>query len=232
MRGPGRSIRSVSADENIYYRHAGRLPFSAQLSLSVRRKMFELFMAELKPDAQTTVLDLGVSEEVNRFDSNYFERLYPYKNKLVCAGVEDASAIETVFPGTKFVRIQAHQPLPFSNQQFDIVFSNAVIEHAGSRADQQFFANECLRVAKHFFITTPNRWFPIEMHTGVPLLHFLPHRTYSAIFKKIGFEHWAQEENLNLLDRASLRAFFPPEKKMTVSSVRCLGVRSNLIAWG
>ena len=34
---------------------------------------------------------------------------------------------------------------------------------------------ECSRVAKRMvFLTTPNRWFPIEVHTALPLIHWLP----------------------------------------------------------
>jgi hypothetical protein len=33
-------------------------------------------------------------------------------------------------------------------------------------------------VARRGFFTTPNRWFPIELHTKIPLLHYLPWRLF------------------------------------------------------
>jgi SAM-dependent methyltransferase len=62
--------------------------------------------------------------------------------------------------------------LPFSNGAFDVVLSNAVIEHVGGRREQEQFVAEHLRVARHWVITTPNRWFPLEPHTGVFLRHW------------------------------------------------------------
>ena len=54
------------------------------------------------------------------------------------------------------------------------MFSNAVIEHVGGRAEQRRFVDESLRVAPRAFVTTPNRWFPVEVHTRLPLVHWLP----------------------------------------------------------
>ena len=44
---------------------------------------------------------------------------------------------------------------------FDVVFSNAVIEHVGGEEEQLRFVAEALRVGRRAFITTPNRLFPV-----------------------------------------------------------------------
>ena len=41
-----------------------------------------------------------------------------------------------------------------------------MIEHVGGEEEQRRFVAEVLRVGRRAFITTPNRWFPIEVHTG------------------------------------------------------------------
>ena len=64
--------------------------------------------------------------------------------------------------------------LPFPDGAFDVVHSNAVIEHVGGRERQEAFVREALRVGRRVFLTTPNRWFPIEVHTRLPLVHWLP----------------------------------------------------------
>ncbi|MGO1973166.1 MAG: methyltransferase domain-containing protein [Propionibacteriaceae bacterium] len=64
--------------------------------------------------------------------------------------------------------------LPFGTRSCDFILANAVIEHVGDAEDQERFVAEQTRVAKHWVITTPNRWFPVESHTSTILLHWLP----------------------------------------------------------
>ena len=45
--------------------------------------------------------------------------------------------------------------LEFDNNEFDIVFSNSVIEHVGDFQDQKLFSKEILRVGKKIWIQTP-----------------------------------------------------------------------------
>ncbi len=54
------------------------------------------------------------------------------------------------------------------------MWSNAVLEHVGTRDDQLLFLREVRRVGRRVFLTTPNRHFPVEVHTRTPLLHWLP----------------------------------------------------------
>jgi SAM-dependent methyltransferase len=222
--------RSPVASE--YYAITGRLPLASRLSFRARRRMFRLFMDEMSPTEEMTVLDLGVTCDVHSRESNYFEQLYPYPHRIVCAGTEAAHHLEAAYPGTSFVQVTPGDPLPFADRQFDIVFSNAVVEHAGSRASQHAFIREALRVGRRFFLTTPNRWFPVEVHTGLPLLHFLHPSIYRGLLRTLGHEYYAREENLNLLDRRSLLALFPAGASVRVSRVRTVGVTSNLVAHG
>lgn len=71
--------------------------------------------------------------------------------------------------------------LPFGDQSFDIVFSNSVIEHVGSRAAQMQMAKEVRRVGRRYFVQTPNRWFPMEPHCHWPVVHYFP-RPVRAVF--------------------------------------------------
>lgn len=61
--------------------------------------------------------------------------------------------------------------LPFDSKSFDLVFSNAVVEHVGGIEDQFKFVSEHVRVGKHWIFTTPNRFFPIESHSYKFFLH-------------------------------------------------------------
>jgi 2-polyprenyl-3-methyl-5-hydroxy-6-metoxy-1,4-benzoquinol methylase len=61
--------------------------------------------------------------------------------------------------------------LPFDDGEFDLVYSNAVIEHVGQRDEQLQFVNEHGRVGVNWIFTTPNRLFPIESHTLTVVRH-------------------------------------------------------------
>lgn len=62
----------------------------------------------------------------------------------------------------------------FPDQRFDIAYSNSVIEHLSSIENQRAMAREVRRVAKCFWVQTPNFWFPIEPHYHVPGWQWMP----------------------------------------------------------
>lgn len=85
--------------------------------------------------------------------------------------------------------------------------SSAVLEPVGSRAARRNFLRERLRVARRAaFLTTPNRWFPVEFHSVLPLVHWLPAPTFRAILRRLGHHELAEERNLNLVGRRDLAA--------------------------
>jgi hypothetical protein len=167
--------------------------------------MYHAFV-DLGIAADDTILDIGVTSDRSYDHSNYLEAWYPRKDRITAIGVDrDAAFLVTRYPGMRFVTGDGRQ-LPFAEQTFDYVHSSAVLEHVGSAAQQTRFIAEAWRVArKGVFLTTPNRWFPVEFHTVLPLLHWLPPPLFRHILRSIGRDFFASEENLNLLSSAVLR---------------------------
>jgi hypothetical protein len=124
----------------VYYQHAGKLPFVTRISQRARLDVYQAFMDACHPGPDTTVLDVGVSLEVSSPESNTLEQHYPYRHRLVCAGIGDGAAVQAAYPGVTFVRIEPHQPLPFRDGEFAIAYCNAVVEHAGG--DDRMIAGE------------------------------------------------------------------------------------------
>lgn len=218
--------------DRIYYEHAGRVGFIRRLSLEARTRTFRLFMDALAPGPMTTVLDVGVSLDVESLEANVLEQCYPHREKLVCAGIGDGSAVRRAYPGIGFVEIVPHARLPFADGQFDVAYSNAVVEHTGSRADQRAFVHELCRVARRVFVVVPNRLFPVEHHTGIPLIHYLPLAAFRGLLRRTKLAHWSEEKNLNPILPGELRRMFPPGRNVEVRPAG-LGVgafRSNLVA--
>jgi len=98
------------------------------------------------------------------------------------------------------------EAMPFPDGAFDVVHSNAVIEHVGGRERQEAFVREAVRVGRRVFVTTPNRWFPIEVHTRLPLVHWLPEGPAGRAYDLAG-KSWARENRL--LGPSDLRVLFP-----------------------
>jgi hypothetical protein len=62
----------------------------------------------------------------------------------------------------------------FSYDEYDVVFSNSVIEHLGSQADMRKFADRIRQSGKPYYIQTPSKWFPMEPHSRLLFFQFLP----------------------------------------------------------
>jgi len=116
--------------------------------------------------------------------------------------------------------------LPFRDQSVDIVFSNAVIEHLEPEM-QRKMAEEIMRVGRSWFVTTPNFWYPIELHNLLPFLHFLPLRARLFVQRKL--RTWPEDEPINLLSARELGILFPGS---TVRKVRVTFYPETLIVYG
>lgn len=131
--------------------------------------------------------------------------------------------------------------LPFADHSFDVVFSNSVIEHVGTPSDQQQFASEIVRVGVRYWVQTPNRWFPVELHLLTPLVHYLPRRWQARIFRRFTvwermakprpdqrefyIEHYLRD--VHLLDANKVQRLFPDA---ILIRERFLGFTKSLIA--
>ena len=196
-----------------------------------RARRMALFAKTVGLRADMRVLDVGGTIEI--------WRLAPVMPRVVLLN-------QAFWPhqtgGAEGVVLGDGTSLPFADQSFDLVFSNSVIEHVGSRDTQASFAAEIARVGKQFWLQTPSRYFPVEQHMWTPLVHWLPRRWQAAILKR--FSVWslvtnyeaAQREyyvnhyldSIRLLSASDLHSLFPGAR---VVRERFLGWTKSLIVW-
>jgi len=124
-----------------------------------------------------------------------------------------------------------------TDNQFDIVFSNSVIEHVGSWRDMVKMANEVKRLAPRYLVQTPSFWFPIEPHARTPFLHWLPEPiAYRIVMaRKCGF--WPKHDTVSgavnavqsakLIDMRQMQTLFDDAE---VVREKFFGVTKSLIA--
>ena len=116
----------------------------------------------------------------------------------------------------------------------DLVVSNATIEHVGNALNQKKMLENVIKLTKKIFvITTPNKFYPIELHTKIPLIHWLPKSIYRKILKFLGLCFYANEENLNLLSVNELKKMLDIYKiKYEIRFIKLFFFKSNIIIIG
>ncbi len=148
---------------------------ASRVSMRSRERKLQLFLELLRPGPETSVLDVGVTDAPFGGGStdNFFEALYPWPDRVTAVGRTSLERFTAAFPAVTAVQADGRH-LPFADGAFELGFSNAVVEHVGGREEQRRFVHELCRVTERVFVTTPNRWFPLEVHSLVPFAHWLP----------------------------------------------------------
>jgi hypothetical protein len=205
----------------------------------------DLFVALMQPRAGATVLDLGGD------DGAFANRLRARVDVRVTVADIGLDALERARSrGFETAELKETEGLPFPDRAFDFVFCNSVIEHVTApKADcitrrykesewvsmalehQSAFARELTRIAGGgYFVQTPHRMFPIEAHTWLPGLGWLPHQMTVSIVritdrvwvKRCGYVDW------NLLTEPQMRRLFPGAM---IHVERAFGFPKSLVAY-
>jgi SAM-dependent methyltransferase len=195
-----------------------------------RNEINNIFFSTFKIDQYCTLLDVGTTSSLDPHQ-NLIIKKFPNKKKITCFSNQDLKLLKRKYPKIKIKFGDAKQ-LPFKKNSFDIVTCTATIEHVGNDKNQIKVIKECLRVAKkNIFLTTPNRWFPIEFHTRLPLVHFFPRRIFQLILNFIGDDFLSKDENLNLLGLTKLKKYFDylSIKKYAIKKIYLGGICSNFV---
>ncbi len=200
------------------------MSFSLRLSVYNRDRKWRLFLETVRPEPGLRVLDVGFTGREFTSVDNYIERHYPWPEHIVALGVHDSTEFSRRYPRVRVVRYDG-QIFPFDDQSFDVVWSNAVIEHVGDFDRQVLFVKEMARVGKRIFFSTPNRAFPIELHTRLPFVHWLPKTACDRWLRRLG-KGFAAGDYMHLLTRRALHRLM---RAAGVSHYRI--VANRLLGW-
>jgi len=198
---------SVNQIDGQYYAVATPGSIPEKIAAMARDKIYADFLRLCSPSASDRILDVGVSDVVGDA-ANVLERRYSPQDKIMAVGLGLGDTFKVSFPQIQYRQILANEALPFEDGSFDIVTSNAVLEHVGSSENQRFFMSELARVGGSVFVTVPHRYFPIEHHTAVPFLHWFD-PSFTLACRLFGKEKWTAPENLILMSERRLRDVCP-----------------------
>ena len=206
-----------------------RVPGSLASRLRARRlKFFTALLARLP--RPLTILDVGGTSE--------FWRKMELNNddvKVLILNVKPEPSDDARFESLVG---DARDLAAFPNASIDVVYSNSVIEHVGTFEDQRKMASEVRRVAKRYFVQTPNALFPIEPHFLVPGFQFLPVSLRAFLLTRFRLGWVPREPNsqrarevvasVRLLTARQMRSLFPEAK---VYRERFLGLSKSITTY-
>jgi SAM-dependent methyltransferase len=203
-----RHIRDVTRPFRIYF----------------RRKRMREFLAWTAVSDRTTIIDVG--------GTPFVWRLTHCDPSVTIVNLKAPWPID----GNRVV-LASGLALPFRDRAFDVCFSNSVIEHVGDAQARADFAREVRRVAKRYWVQTPNRHFPLETHFCCLFLHWLPFPMTRRLIRHLSVWGWLTKPSqadvdkalrtLTLLDEQEMRELFPDAK---IIKERFLGIVKSLIA--
>lgn len=189
------------------------------LSTELRRKRFELFRNLFESLLKTKTGPIKILDVGGR--STTWERagFTQYDASQVQITILNTENVSSDYDHIKSVSGDARSMPEYRDGEFDIVFSNSVIEHVGDFQDQMRMAEEVRRVGQRYFLQTPNRFFPIEPHFLFPLFQFFPLWFKALLIQNFSLgwrprikNHQAAKElalSVQLLSKRQLQKLFP-----------------------
>ena len=179
------------------------------------------------------VLDIGTTNDTKNKSSNFIVK--NLKNIKNFNSISDQLITSSFFKKSLQKSITENfSEYEIENFKSDLVISNATIEHVGNYDNQKTMFDNMIKLSKKMIIiATPYRYHPLEFHTKIPLIHWLPKNIHRKILKNIGLTFFSKEENLNLLSKSDFNNFVESKKiKGEFRYIKFLFFKSNLIFIG
>ena len=201
-----------------------------------REEMLYILKEKLGNNPINSFLDVGTTEDDSLKSSNFFINKFNYIKDLKVISDQQLDKKKFSYYLKKSITDN------FSNEEIkkfksDLVISSATLEHVGNFENQsKMIQNISNLTNKFFFITTPYRFFPVDYHTKIPLLHFLPKKLHRKILSLIGLNEYAKEENLNLLDFKTVKKMINYQTnknfEIKILYIKFFGLISNILILG
>lgn len=214
-------------------------------SKRAREKRAVIFRKTFPIGNDTRILDLGSENGSNIHD--YLLGTKVSSKNVYIADIE----LEAINEGSKLfgfnpVLINESGALPYPDGFFDIVFCSSVIEHVTvpkedvwklysgydfkkeSFKKQKELAEEIQRLGKQYFVQTPYKHFPIESHSWLPFISWLPRWLLIAVLRFTNV-FWVKKTNPDwyLLNKQEMSKMFD---NANIIEEKVLGITKSIIA--
>ena len=217
---------------NVIYSH-NHFKFFENIILKKRYEIINIIKDQIALNKINDVLDIGTTSDEQNISSNLIVK--SLNNVSEFHSISDQKITSTFFKKILQKSITDH----FSEEELkkfktDLVVSSATIEHVGNYNNQKMMLSNMVKLSNNIIIiTTPNRFHPVDFHTKIPLIHWLPKNIHRKILKFLNLSFYSREENLNLLSKSDFIQLAKDENiSYEFKYIRLLGFISNLIFIG
>jgi 2-polyprenyl-3-methyl-5-hydroxy-6-metoxy-1,4-benzoquinol methylase len=188
----------------------------------LRRRRHECFTARVQGllcDHPVRILDVGGTfhywKTMGVLDGRQLIiTLINLRKEMIPAGLKNMRSLEGD------VRSQV-----FDISCYDVIFSNSVIEHLGSKAAMREFADRIRQGGKPYYIQTPSKWFPLEPHSRLPFFQFFPRPLRAWLIWRFKINYFPRGETYRdcltvsdstiMLSKREVRSLFPESEIVT-----------------
>jgi SAM-dependent methyltransferase len=214
-------------------------------SQRARAKRAFVFRNSFLITEDTKVLDLGSESGANINSVLQGTSIKP--ENVYIADIDD-SLIQKGADKFGFVPVLIDETgrVPFDDYFFDIVYCSSVIEHVTVPKDQVWlmysdsefrdkslrrqkeFASEIQRLGRQYFVQTPYVHFPVESHTWLPFIAWLPRRLLIPLLKATNL-FWVKSTTPDwyLLNRKEMSSLF---MEASIVSEKTVGLTKSIMA--
>jgi ABC-type sugar transport system ATPase subunit len=217
---------------NVIYSH-NHFKFFENIILKKRHEIIEIIKEQINLNKINNVLDVGTTSDEQNTSSNLIVK--SLTNVSEFHSISDQKITSSFFKKT----LQKSITENFSEKEIkklrsDLVVSSATIEHVGNNNNQKMMLSNMIKLSKNIIIiTTPNRFHPVDFHTKIPFIHWLPKTIHRKILKFLNLSFYSKEDNLNLLSKSDFIQLAKDENiTYEFKYIRLLGFISNLIFIG
>ena len=140
-----------------------------------------MFISLMKPEEGMRILDIGGQPQIWDF--------IDIPLNITCLNLPGiAQKNHKSHHNIKFVEGDGCNMPQYNMGDFDMLFSNSVIEHVGPESNRALFASEVKRICTTYWIQTPYKYYPFEAHCGMPFWWF-----YSEKMRQKFINKWKKE---------------------------------------
>ncbi len=189
--------------------------FSAKLR-NERMNLFIELLINSKFEREIKILDIG--------GTNYFWDLW-LKKIPIPIDLTILNISQEVTKGYKSIILDANELYKLENLDYDVVFSNSLIEHLTTYENQIKFAETVQRISKKHFIQTPAFIFPLEPHFLFPFFHLFSRNIRVFLVQHLNLGWYKKQKNkreaeklvdeIRILKKNELKDMFPNSEIIT-----------------